>query len=59
MEKLVKEKEEAIRKIQTAVGVVSLATVPIIIVSTTSTTSATGTAEGNEQLTEVVQNLSI
>lgn len=40
MKKFVKEKEEAIRKIQTSVDVVSLAEIPITKVSTLSTTSA-------------------
>lgn len=59
MEKLVKEKEEAIKNIQTSTDVFSLAAALITIVSTTTTTSATSTAEGVEQLTEAVHNLSI
>lgn len=59
MKKLVKEKEEAIKNIQTSIDVVSLAIVAITRVSTTTTASTTGTTEGVEQPTEVVQNLSI
>lgn len=59
MDKLVKEKEEAIKNIQTAMDAVSLVAVPIIKVSTSATTSVIGTAEGAEQLTKFVQNLSI
>jgi len=59
MEKLVKEKEEAIKNIQTSMDVVSLATFPITRVSTTVTTSVTSIEKGVEQLTESVQNLSI
>lgn len=53
MEKLIKEKEEAIKKVEIPMDVVPIATVPITIVS------IIGRAEGVEQLTEVVQNLSI
>ena len=59
MEKFVKEKEEAIRNIQTLVEVVSLATFPITKVSTSATTSATGITEGAEQITEAIKNMSI
>ena len=59
MEKLVKEKEEATKNIQTSMDVVSLVAVPITRVSTSATTSATSTKKGAKQLTKVVQNLSI
>jgi len=48
MEKLVKEKEEAIKNFQTSVDVVSLAAIPITRVSTTTTTSKTGATKGAE-----------
>jgi len=54
MEKLFKEKEEAIKNIQTSTNVVSLAVVPITRVSTTTTSSAIRTIEGAEHLTKAI-----
>lgn len=59
MEKLVKEKEEAMKRAQIPMDVVPLLAVSITRVSTSGTATTTGTAEGAEQLVEVVKNLSI
>jgi len=55
MEKLVKEKEEAVKRAQTPMDIVPLVT----RVSTSAITLAIGAAKGVEQLVEVVHNLSI
>jgi len=47
MEKLVKEKEEVVKKAQTPI-IVPLTAIPTTKVSTSATTSTTGTAEGAE-----------
>ncbi len=59
MEKLVKEKEEVVKRTKIPMVVVPLSAVSITIVSTSGTSPTTGTIEGAEELAEVVQNLSI
>jgi len=48
MEKLVKEKEDAIKRSQTPMDIVPLAAIPVTRVSTSATTSTTGTKKGVE-----------
>jgi len=57
MEKLVKEKEEAVKKANIPMDVFPLTTVSITTVSASSTIATTSTTEGDEQLAESVKNL--
>lgn len=59
MEKLVKEKEEVVKKANIPMDVVPLAAVPMTIVSNFGTAETICTTEGAKQLVEAVQNLSI
>ena len=59
MERLVKEKDDAVKKANIPMDVVPLAAVPMTAVSTSGTATTTSTVEGSKHLVEVVQNLSI
>ena len=59
MEKLVKEKEENVKRTQIPMDEVPLSAISITRVSTSGTTSTTGTTKGVEQLVETAQNLYI
>jgi len=59
MEKLVKEKEEAVKRASIPMDVVPLTTVSITIFSTSGITTTIGTIEGVEHLAEDFHNISI